>query len=220
MAFSDYENISQVQKRFAIRYKEEDFIVVQEDVGPSAGFVEEFEFNTEHLDIYTSEASRSETVIFPMLREVYKKYCYNYSLWIQKTVSYDDDLTGTPDYIISSKSELGKTVLETPLVIVVEAKKNDFEQGWGQCLAELVAAQKINSDTDSPVCGIVTDGKLWEFGKLTKNIFIKNIEGYTIHHLAKLFSVLNFIFQSSMKDTGIGDPKNLSKYEYVEINPK
>jgi len=73
MAFSDYKNISQVQKRFGIRYKEEDFIVVQEDVGPSAGFVEEFEFNTEHLDIYTSEASRSETVIFPMLREVYKK---------------------------------------------------------------------------------------------------------------------------------------------------
>ena len=98
MAFSDYKNISQVQKRFGIRYKEEDFIVVQEDVGPSACFVEEFEFNTEHLDIYTSEASRSETVIFPMLREVYKKYCYNYSLWIQKTVSYDDDLTGTPDY--------------------------------------------------------------------------------------------------------------------------
>ncbi len=173
MAFSDYKNISQVQKRFGIRYKEEDFIVVNEDVEPSPGFVKEFEFNKEHIDIYTSESSRSEAVIFPLLREVYKKYCSVYSLWIQKSVSYDDDLTGTPDYIISSKSELGKTVLETPLVIVAEAKKNDFEQGWAQCMAEMVAAQKINNDGEFPVYGIVTDGKLWEFGKLAKKYIYK-----------------------------------------------
>ncbi len=206
MSFSDYKNISQVQKRFGIRYKEEDFIVVHEDVEPSPGFVEEFEFNREHIDIYTSESSRSEAVIFPLLREVYKKYCSVYSLWIQKSVSYDDDLTGTPDYIISSKSELGKTVLETPLVIVAEAKKNDFELGWGQCMAEMVAAQKINNNAEFPVYGIVTDGKLWEFGKLVKNIFIKNTEGYIIHHLAKLFSALNYIFQSSIRDAGISEP--------------
>jgi len=206
MSFSDYKNISQVQKRFGIRYKEEDFIVAHEDVEPSPGFVEEFEFNREHIDIYTSESSRSEAVIFPLLREVYKKYCSMYSLWIQKSVSYDDDLTGTPDYIISSKSELGKTVLETPLVIVAEAKKNDFELGWGQCMAEMVAAQKINNNADFPVYGIVTDGKLWEFGKLAKNVFIKNKEGYTIHHLAELFSVLNHIFRSSIRDTVTGNP--------------
>ena len=201
MAFSDYKNISQTQKRFNIRYKEEDFILVH-DVEPPAGFVEEFEFNKEHIDIYTSEASRSETVIFPLLRESYKKYCHKYSLWIQKSVTYDNDLTGTPDYIISAKSELGKTVLGKPLVIVAEAKKNDFEQGWGQCLAELVAAQKINKEPDFPMHGIVTDGKLWEFGKLTKNVFVKNSEAYTIHHLKTLFGVLSFIFQSAMKDSG------------------
>jgi hypothetical protein len=38
----------------------------------------------------------------------------------------------------ATKSELGKKVLESPLLAVVEAKKNDFEQGWGQCLAESV----------------------------------------------------------------------------------
>jgi len=206
MAFSDYRNISQVQKRFGIKYREENFISVYEDTGPSAGFIEDFEFSNEHMDIYTSEASRSEAVIFPLLKEVYKKYFRNFSLWIQKSVTYDDDLTGTPDYIISSKSELGKTVLESPLVIIAEAKKSDFEQGWGQCLAELAAAQKINDDADLPVYGIVTDGKLWEFGKLVKNVFIKNREGYTIHYLVKLFSVLNYIFQSSVRDIGSGDP--------------
>ena len=47
------------------------------------------------------------------------------------------------DSFISTRSELGKLVVGTPLIMLVEAKKNDFEIGWGQCLAELVAAQKI-----------------------------------------------------------------------------
>ncbi|MGH9841339.1 MAG: hypothetical protein ACREEM_21505, partial [Blastocatellia bacterium] len=91
----------------------------------------------------------------------------------------------------------GKTFLETPLVVVAEAKKNDFEQGWGQCLAELIAAQKLNGDARLVVYGIVTDGKLWEFGKLREEVFTKNTESYTVDHLARLFGALNYIFQAA-----------------------
>ena len=128
---------------------------------------------------------------------MYKNYAKHYALWIQKPLSYSDDLSGTPDYIIATRSSLGKTVLGEPLLILVEAKKNDFEQGWGQCLAELVAAQKINEDTSVSVHGIVTDGKLWEFGKLTADIFVKNITGYTVDHLPQLFGALHCVLQSS-----------------------
>ena len=198
MAFSDYKNIGQVQQQFRIIYREENFITTQH-IEPSKQFLAEFSFNQEHIDIYASEASRAEVIIFPILREVYKKYHHDYSLWIQKSIRYDEDLTGTPDYVISRRSALGKTVLEPPLVVVVEAKKNDFEQGWGQCLAELVAAQKINADPKFQIYGIVTDGKLWEFGKLFHEEFTKNIEGYTVDHLLDLFGVLHFIFQSVVK---------------------
>ena len=115
-----------------------------------------------------------KAIIFPILREVYKDYSHQYSLWIQKSIAYGEDLSGTPDYIIATKSILGKTVLGEPLLIIVETKKNDFEQGWGQCLAALVTAQKTNGDASLPVQGIVTDGKLWEFGQLTEDLFIKN----------------------------------------------
>lgn len=87
-------------------------------------------------------------------------------------------------------------MLGEPVLIIVEAKKNDFEQGWGQCLAALVTAQKINGDISLPVQGIVTDGKLWELGKLTEDMFIKNIVGYTVDNLPNLFGALHFIFQS------------------------
>ena len=197
MAFSDYKNLAQVQQQFKIFYQEENFIKNQM-IEPSTEFLEALSFNQENIDIYASEASRTEVIIFPILREIYKEYYHDYSLWIQKSISYDEFLTGTPDYLISKRSAFGKTVLEPPLVVVVEAKKNDFEQGWGQCLAELVAAQKLNKEVTSTIYGIVTDGKLWEFGKLTYDHFIKNQEGYTIDHLAQLFGVLHFVFQSAL----------------------
>ena len=199
MAFSDYKNISQVQKEFRIRYQEENFITSQE-VEPSPLFQEEFEFSLENIDVYTSEGARAEAVIFPILREVYKSYHDQYSLWIQKAIAYNERLNGTPDYLVGTKSALGKTVLEVPLVIIAEAKKNDFEQGWGQCLAELIAAQKINGDARVAVYGVVTDGKLWEFGQLKEDVFTKNIESYTVDHLAHLFGALNYIFQAVSKN--------------------
>lgn len=199
MAFSDYKNIAQVQKEFRIKYQEENFIVV-EQVEPSLHFREEYDFNQKNIDVFTSEAARTELVITPILREVYKNFHEQYSFWIQKSIAYNDKLNGTPDYLIATRSTLGKTVLDLPLVVVVEAKKNDFEQGWGQCLAELVAVQKLNDNLNKPVYGIVTDGELWKFGKLVGNTFISNVEGYTVGDLAELFGVLHFIFHAISQD--------------------
>ncbi|WP_293017476.1 MULTISPECIES: hypothetical protein [unclassified Moorena] len=143
-----------------------------------------------------------------MLRELYKKYYKTYAFWIKKSIFYDQVLSGTPDYIFSTKSELGKTVLEKPLVIIVEANKNDFQQGWGQCLAELVASKKIlgalsvgelNSprvapqDVQRPVYGIVNDGNLWQFGRLQRDIFTQNIDNFTIDKLSGLYGALDYL---------------------------
>lgn len=198
MAFSDYKNVEQVQTKFHIRYHEESFITAQESEPPSS-FLEEFTFNQQYLALYTSEGSRTEAVIFPILREVYKPYSKDYELWIQKSMRYDDDLTGTPDYLVATRSPLGKTVLTMPILVVVEAKRNDFDQGWGQCLAELVAAQKLNENEALPVYGIVTDGKRWEFGKLCHDQFTQNSHGYSVDELAQLFGVLQQVFDSATR---------------------
>lgn len=71
MAFSDYKGISQVQAEFLIKYQEENFIAPQEYDIPKT-FIEEFTFNQKNLDVFSSEASRCEIIIFPILREVYK----------------------------------------------------------------------------------------------------------------------------------------------------
>ena len=196
MAFSDYKTIEQVQTEFNIAYHEERFIE-ERSIEPTAIFLEEFAFNQAYLPIYSSEGARSEAVIFPILREVYKPHSIGYELWIQRPLTYDQQLSGTPDYLVSTRSPLGKTVFALPVLIVVEAKRNDFDQGWGQCLAELVAAQKLNDEPGRVVYGIVTDGKRWEIGKLLHNQFIQNAPGYTVEQLSLLFGALQTIFEAA-----------------------
>ena len=196
MAFSDFKKISEVQEKFRIRYSANDFFEVEE-TKPSEQFLQDFEFSMQHINVFSSEASRCEAVIFPILREVYKRYADSYALWIKEPITYDETLNGTPDYLISTKSELGITVVGTPLIMLVEAKKNDFEQGWGQCLSELVAAQKINDDPSFPVYGIVTDGTLWEFGRLVNDTFTRNRTNFTLANLPILFGAVDSVFKEA-----------------------
>lgn len=195
MAFTDFKNISEVQKEFNIKFSEDSFVQIKE-FKPPQQFLEDLEFSLNHIDIFTSEPSRCENIIYPILREVYKNYADKYSLWSHKFISYSERLSGVPDYIISTKSELGKTVLGQPLLIIVEAKKNNFEVGWGQCLAGLVTVQKINSNDELPVYGIVTDGELWQFGKLIKNEFTKEKMRLTINDLPEIFGAIAYLLES------------------------
>jgi hypothetical protein len=188
--------ISEVQEIFRITYAEDDFVKAEPST-PSAEFLRDFEFTRKHINVFASEAARCETIIFPVLKESYKAYANQYALWIKQSITYNDILHGTPDYFISTRSELGKTVVGSPLILLVEAKKNDFEQGWGQCLAELIAAQKINDDADFPVYGIVTDGTLWQFGRLVGDTFTQNRTDFALANLSVLFGAVDSVFKAT-----------------------
>jgi hypothetical protein len=196
MAFTDFKSIQQVQQTFNIRYLEENYIEYDE-IEPSKTFLEEYDFSRQHIEVFSSEASRCENVIYPIIRDVYKHHVKIYSLWSHKSLHYDEVLTGIPDYIMTSKSKLGKTILGVPIIVIVEAKQNNFISGWGQCLAELVAAQRLNDSPKMPVYGVVTDGEMWHFGKLIEDLFLKNENVIAISELRKIFGAMNYIIRES-----------------------
>ena len=200
MTFTDFKSIMQVQEAYGIKYTQADYIQYR-DSEPSPGFLEEFAFSQRHINVFASEAARCENVIYPILREVYKKYANSFMLWSHQSISCDAQLSGTPDYLISTKSELGKTVLGSPIIVVVEAKRNDFIEGWGQCLAELVAVQRINNDNAIPVYGIVLDGALWEFGKLEEDLFTQNETVLAISDLNKVFGAIGYLMDANLPVT-------------------
>jgi len=99
--------------------------------------------------------------------------------------------------MVSTRSSLCKTVLAMPVVILVEAKRRNFEQGWAYCLAELVAAQMLNQDRELPIYGIVTDSKSWEFGCLLNDIFTQNRQLFSTEPMDALFGALGAIFDAA-----------------------
>jgi hypothetical protein len=79
MAFTDFKSIEQVQETFNIRYAEENYIK-SDDITPSKTFLEEYHFSRKNMDVFSSEASRCENVIYPIIRDVYKHHVEIYSL--------------------------------------------------------------------------------------------------------------------------------------------
>ena len=64
-------------------------------------------------------------------------------------------------------------VVRPPLMVVVEAMRQDFDEGWGQCLAALLACQAANGEWPPAVHGVVSTGLLWEFGRLQGQRFVR-----------------------------------------------
>ncbi|WP_414624644.1 hypothetical protein [Calothrix sp. CCY 0018] len=210
MSFDTYKNIGEVLKEYNISSTEENFII-ETAILIRETFQEELTFSLREFNYQESEYAICEAIIFPVLKELYRSYRDQFTLWSHKALVYDDKLSGIPDYLLAKKSALGKEVFERPFFVAVEAKKDDFIKGWGQCLSEMVAIQKINDSVEQSIFGIVSNGQVWQFGKLTDSLFTKEINLYTISDLHKLFAALNFVFKqceiqlefSSKEDTNI-----------------
>lgn len=195
MSFDSYKNVAEVLKEYNITSTEENYIV-ETEVKLRDYFKEELEFSLREFVFEESEYAVCETIIFPVLREVYRNYRDEFTLWSHKAIAYDEKLSGTPDYILAKRSPLGKEIFEQPFFVTVEAKRDDFIKGWGQCLAEMVAISKLNEAGDNQrVFGIVSNGQLWQFSQLKGNVFHKNTKAYTIYDLEQLLAAVNYIFQ-------------------------
>ncbi|RKZ85735.1 MAG: hypothetical protein DRR16_11395 [Candidatus Parabeggiatoa sp. nov. 3] len=85
-------------------------------------------------------------------------------------------------------------MISVPMLAIVEAKKQDFDKGWGQCLAAMVACQKINNDESQTIYGMVSTGTVWEFGKLQHSKFTQNTVSYSLSNPQLLAGILDYIF--------------------------
>jgi hypothetical protein len=194
MPFSAYKTVEAVVKEFQITYTQSNFIVETELNIPDY-FREDLEIVMQDGAADCSEFAICENLIYPVLKEVWKRYRQKFILWSHKSLTYDEKLSGFPEYVLAKKSPLGNVIFDKPYFILIEAKQDDFEQAWAQCMAEMIAAQRLNEKPDRDVFGIASNGDRWQFGKLNRNIFTRNQKFYTIQELDKLFAAINYLFQ-------------------------
>jgi hypothetical protein len=113
-----------------------------------------------------SEKARSEGIINPVLLEVKRQLGGQVGVFSGEEFNVDiaADLNGFCDFLVSRSSE--QLYIKAPVVMLVEAKKEDLKPTLGQCLAEMVAAQRFNlikGQAIETIYGVVTSGTVWRF---------------------------------------------------------
>ncbi|MFY7999938.1 MAG: hypothetical protein ACOVSW_15175 [Candidatus Kapaibacteriota bacterium] len=198
MAFSQFKSLGAVSLEYRIITQNGVFVNVKTELKPSESFLERLPIILAEGLHKVSEYARCELLIAPLLYDVWLQYRATLKFWSHPALEYDAVLQGTPGYVIARQSELGTAVLGRPIMLAVEAKRDDFEEGWGQCAAEMVAAQRINADATA-VFGIVTNGEIWQFAKLEGNTFTQEMTFYSISDMDKLFGALTFVMAECYK---------------------
>ncbi len=196
MAFTSFKNTDEVVKKYLLYIRNGAVIPPAPDSPPfSAAFLAELNFNLTYLRPTRSETGAGEVLLFPILREVWKTYYQTLTLITHEALDYDADLCGFPDYYVCRLSKHGR-LPEVPYLLVAEAKLDDFEKAWGQCLAAMLAAQKLNGTGEIPVYGMASNGRAWEFGVLHRDEFTRQLGGYTVTEPDALAAMLHAVFRA------------------------
>ena len=130
-----------------------------------------------------TEKARSEVIINPILLELRRIFDRQISVFSGEEFSVDPaiGLTGFCDFLISKSPE--QLAIEAPAIVVIEAKKADLKVGIGQCIAEMVAAQRFNQASDRPVSaiyGCISSGTQWRFLKLENSVVTIDLTDYPL----------------------------------------
>jgi hypothetical protein len=193
MSYSDF-NLKTVEKAFDLTIT--DGVNLFSDVPElesSHWLKETLSYNVPIALGSNTEKARSEMIIAPILVELRRQLNSQIALFsgIDFTVDPSRGLNGVCDFIISQSPQL--LILRAPVIMLVEAKKENINGGLGQCIAEMLAAQIYNQQEGEEVAniyGIVTTGEIWKFIKLTGQLVQIDLEEYFLNNIPKILGIL------------------------------
>lgn len=143
-----------------------------------------------------SEKARSEFIVVPILLESRGLSQEKLAIYSGKRLDVDPEkgLIGECDFILTLSPPI--LPLRSPIITLVEAKKNDVEAGLGQCIAQMAAGQVFNQadgHADYPIFGCVTTGEIWQFLKLQKSVVSMDERRYYLDDVGSILAVIQRI---------------------------
>ncbi|NER28823.1 MAG: hypothetical protein F6J89_14590 [Symploca sp. SIO1C4] len=170
MSYSQFKTIAQAKVTFNLTIIEGSrFLPQTPPVAPSQTLCDYLRETLPIVATSGSEKARSEGIIYPVLVDVRRSLEYQVSLFSGEEFNVDESvgLNGVCDFLLTRSSEVLE--IEAPAVVIVEAKKTELKLGFGQCIAEMVAAQRFNEAQGQPIStiyGSVSNGNQWQLLKL------------------------------------------------------
>ncbi len=194
MAYSNF-TLETVKKEFQLELVELAGIFAEiEPVVPSTLLTTMLVKKVPLATTINTEKARSELIVADVLFELWEQFNMRISLFsgIDFNVDAERGLTGICDFLVSLSPM--QSFLEAPVIVLVEAKKDDPAPGLGQCVAEMLAAQRFNAEKGNNiprVYGVTTTGTEWKFLKLEENRLQIDMSIYSIAQCDKILGILS-----------------------------
>jgi hypothetical protein len=195
MKFGGFKDFGELVLKYQIVLQLETFVQPM-PIAVDEGFRRRLEFDRLNAPVTISEHAVTDFLIAPVLKEIWRTHSDALMIWSHVQFGNSLHLRGYPDYFFTKRSPLGR-VMNRPFVLFVEAKSDDFNAGWAQCLAAMIAAQQLKNSPEQVVLGIVSNGEVWYFANLQKRTFLQDPRSFTLTALDELFAALNFVFNQA-----------------------
>jgi hypothetical protein len=203
MPYSSF-TIDKVKKEFSLTVVTKSFFQEIKPVIPSQWLTDHLNQTVEFAATLGTEKARSEFIIAPLLFELRQSLYPDLALFSGTDFTVDSTvgLNGLCDFLITrSNSEVS---IEAPVLVVIEAKKGELNAGWGQCAAEMIAAQRFNLAADKPIkniYGSVTTGTQWQFLKLTGQKLNIDVNEYSLAPVSQILGILHWMIDNTDSDS-------------------
>ncbi|WP_293146023.1 MULTISPECIES: hypothetical protein [unclassified Microcoleus] len=201
MAYSNF-SLADAIKQFGLTLKDKNDLFADIPEVPYSEYLDfTLKYNLRIASEINTEKARSEMIITPILLELRRMLDDKISLFSGKefNVDLEKGLNGACDFLISlSESQI---VIMTPVLAIVEAKKEDLIGGLGQCAAEMYAAQLFNEKEGNRVpviYGLVTSGTVWRFLKLEGNALDIDVVEYYIKDVGKILGIFSSLLKVNL----------------------
>ena len=195
MPYSSF-TIAQVKRQFQIEVVTETFFQELPTFAPRDWLINLLRESAPLAVVLGTEKVRSELIVAPLLFEFRELLDRQVSFFSGTDFSIDleSGLNGVCDFLLTrSTSEVS---IEAPAIIIIEAKKGELNAGWGQCAAEMIAAQKFNQANEQEIptiYGSVTTGTQWQFLKLTGQVLTIDPTEYSLNPIDRILGILKWM---------------------------
>lgn len=212
MAYSDFEDPSATAGQLGLTLTNGDLFAEAFPASAPDWLSEMLDFHFSRRKRPFSEMYAREYLIAPLFSYIARRYqrlnffSNEFPLTGQAPPEAEHALAGTPDYLAAYPKTPGAydKASQFPLLAVAEAKKETFDAGWAQCAAELYACRQWNESAGTngsvPLWGIVTNGLLWEFGRLDGRTLTLHPRALDADPLDKLLGALVRVFGDCLKN--------------------
>ena len=203
MGYSNFKNLRSTLKKLNLVETDKNMFPIIQPVQPSDWLLQTLAI-AERVPL-TNEKSKAERIISPILTEIALCFDEQITFFSGEDLPVDapNDLSGECDFFFAKHPR--KSVMQAPVVTLVEAKDEDFEYGQAQCTAQMYASIRYNEMEGKPfpfVYGCAVTGGDWKFLRLENNTLTVDTKVYYLVELPKILGIFHQILNEILAVEG------------------